>query len=66
MERLMELVAASFARHGVVCPPQQNGISTAAIVNPQSAGPTPGSLPEHNFRPALPEEHQNLQGDPAP
>jgi hypothetical protein len=66
MEQLMELVAASFARHGIDCPktdcpPQQDGTSTA--VTRQTA---PVALPEHNFRPTPSAERQHLQGDPAP
>jgi hypothetical protein len=64
MEGLMELVAASFARHGIECPADSC----------QSVGPVPtkpahairsaepiltNALPEHNFR-------KSLQGDPAP
>jgi hypothetical protein len=63
MEQLMELVAASFARHGIDCPPQQNGTLTAATTLRQTA---PVALPEHNFRPAPSAECQHLQGDPAP
>jgi hypothetical protein len=63
MEQLMELVAASFARHGIDCPPQQDGTSTAVIATRQTV---PVALPEHNFRPAPSAERQHLQGDPAP
>ena len=62
MEGLIELVAASFARHGIECPADVS----------QSVGPVPTkpaipraepilttALPEHNFR-------KSLQGDPAP
>jgi hypothetical protein len=64
MEDLIELVAASFARHGIECPADDS----------QLVGPVPtmpahailraepiltAALPEHNFR-------KSLQGDPAP
>jgi hypothetical protein len=71
MEHLMELVAASFARHGIDCPavnrlsPQRNGIS-ATLANPQATRQTPAALPEHNFRQTPASEPQHLQGDPAP
>jgi hypothetical protein len=57
MERLIELVAASFARHGIECSADDaqlgyptSGRSTAALF---AAGPEPGlagALPEHNYR----------------
>jgi hypothetical protein len=66
MEDLIELVAASFARHGIECPTGDNhqverrapspvNVATAALGCP----PEPTALPEHNFR-------KSLQGDPAP
>lgn len=53
MEDLIELVAASFARHGIECPA---GDSTLPFVQPASPIPTAASqieataLPEHSFR----------------
>jgi hypothetical protein len=58
MEDLMELVAASFARHGIEC-----DSPLAGSVQPRTAqaahAPEPSTLPEHNYR-------KRLQGDPAP
>jgi hypothetical protein len=61
MEGLKEIVAASFARHGIECP---DGASQLAQSTPsqtiRAAEPTlTSALPEHNFR-------KRLQGDPAP
>ena len=57
MEDLMELVAASFARHGIDCPaPDSNLVERRASAPVQ---PEPTALPDHNFR-------KSLQGDPAP
>ena len=63
MEGLIELVAASFARHGIECPAD---VSPAGPVPTQPAQATrpaepllTAALPEHNFR-------KSLQGDPAP
>jgi len=61
MEGLIELVAASFARHGIECPaadsqlarPDQPRLAEAA--EPALATP----LPEHNFG-------RNPQADPSP
>ena len=63
MESLHEIVAASFARHGIECP---DGVSrlvgqpAPAPVQPATgplAGPT--ALAEHSYR-------KLLEGDPAP
>src|SRR5260370_8702508 len=57
MEDLIELVAASFARHGIECPaddPQQarpNSVQTAPPPEP----PLTTALPEPNFRKGSPE-----------
>ena len=57
MEDLIELVAASFARHGIECPaddPQQarpNSVQTARPAEPALTT----ALPEHNFRKGSPE-----------
>jgi len=57
MEDLIELVAASFARHGIECPTDDRQAVENQASAPVEADPT--ALPEHNFR-------KNLQGDPAP
>lgn len=69
MEALKELVAASFARHGIVCPeadsqfPQSiQPVLDEKIRDQPSRAAEPlltSALPEHNFR-------KSLQGDPAP
>jgi hypothetical protein len=74
MEGLIELVAASFARHGIECPagdsqlarPVQTKSAQPRLIETKSAQavrpaePTlTTALPEHNFR-------KSLQGDPAP
>jgi len=66
MEDLMELVAASFARHGIKCPPGDPKFVEKRASSPVHVGTAvlgcpaePTALPEHNFR-------KNLQGDPAP
>ncbi len=64
MEGLIELVAASFARHGIECP------ADLQLARPMSAQPKPtqaacsvepafSALPEHNYR-------KGLQADSAP
>jgi hypothetical protein len=72
MEGLMELVAASLARHGIECPV----VGDAKFVERRSSSPVQGernselttapseslavtTLPDHNYR-------KSLQGDPAP
>jgi hypothetical protein len=64
MEDLIELVAASFVRHGIECPVGDTPF--ARPVQPKSAQAVfpaepslTSALPEHNFR-------KSLQGDPAP
>lgn len=65
MEELIELVAASLARHGVECPAEDSKLVWRRATSPASLDPSrkaqsePIALPEHNFR-------KNLQGDPAP
>jgi hypothetical protein len=64
MEGLIELVAASFARHGIECP-----ADNFQLARPVPTQPAPAirpaepilatALPVHNFR-------KSLQGDPAP
>jgi hypothetical protein len=60
MESLIELVAASFARHGIECPADNSQLArpTAQPIRPAEPILTT-ALPEHNFR-------KSLQGDPAP
>jgi len=56
MEGLIELVAASFARHGIECP---DGVAPASPrVRPADPIP-PTALPEHSYR-------KKSEGDPAP
>ena len=61
MEGLIELVAASFARHGIECPVGDSQL--ARSVQTKSAQPIrpaePTALPEHNYR-------KSLQADPTP
>jgi len=64
MEGLMELVAASFARHGIQCPADDSQLAGPVPTQPaQAIRPAEPllttSLPDHNFR-------KSLQGDPAP
>jgi hypothetical protein len=66
MESLIELVAASFARHGIECSAgdaqlgyPSSGRSTSTLF---AAGAEPvlaGALPEHNYR-------KIVQADPSP
>jgi hypothetical protein len=70
MEDLIELVAASFARHGIQCPqdppiPTSSSCGDGALPRPGEAEPRPqtalfaAALPEHNYR-------KMVQGDPSP
>ncbi len=70
MERLIELVAASFVRNGIDCPVAANlrpagPVSMASAETMQSVDIRAtevilsAALPEHNFR-------KGRQGDPAP
>jgi len=66
MEDLMELVSASFARYGIVCPvgdtPRVERRTSPPVhdeVTTLGCPPEPTELPEHNYR-------KRLQGDPAP
>jgi len=67
MEDLIELVAASFARHGIRCPqdpPISSSCGDGALPGPGEAEPRPQTLfatalPEHNYR-------KMVQGDPSP
>lgn len=57
MEDLIQLVAASFARHGIECPTVPASPTSQAIRTAEP--PLPTVLPEHNYR-------KKLEGDPAP
>jgi hypothetical protein len=57
MEGLIELVAASFARHGIECPAGDLQLAQTKSVQPKQAQamrpPEPNlttALPEHNYR----------------
>ena len=57
MEGLIQLVAASFIRHGIESPAEADSLTPQAI---RPAEPTlPTALPEHNYR-------KSTQSDPAP
>ncbi len=47
MEDLIQLVAETFARHGIECPTVAS--QTVKSVRPAEA-PVPAVLPEHNYR----------------
>jgi hypothetical protein len=75
MESLMELVAASFARHGLES--RENHVATDAFEHPADRSSTvePKLLSSHEALPAepalvsaLPDHNyrKTLQGDPAP
>ena len=59
MEDLMELVAASFARHGIECDTPLTGSVQPKTSQVAAHAADPTALPEHNYR-------KRLQGDPAP
>jgi len=64
MEGLIELVAASFARHGIERPAGDSQLARSAATTSaqviRHAEPTlTAALPDHNYR-------KSLQGDPAP
>ncbi len=72
MESLIELVAASFARHGIECPGEHVGAAapgcpaerSSAVASELTAAVSPepplaAMLPAHNYR-------KTSQGDPAP
>jgi len=75
MESLMELVAASFARHGVEC---QNAHVAAAVLGRTTKRSSAADSPFDANQAALPQEpalksatpdqsyRRTLQGDPAP
>jgi hypothetical protein len=53
MDELIELVAASFVRHGIECPPaDSNTVGQATpVAAPTATSPVePAALPEHSFR----------------
>jgi len=59
MEDLMELVAASFARHGIECPAIDSRLVEKRVPTPARSVLEPTAIPDHNYR-------KSLQGDPAP
>ncbi len=62
METLMELVAASFERHGIECKPADSRPFGAADPHPSHSSTDKvfaTALPDHNYR-------QIAQGDPSP
>ena len=70
MEDLMELVAASFVRHGIECPTVDSRLVDRRASSPVSlpvslmtvalgGAVDPTAIPDHNYR-------KSLQGDPAP
>jgi hypothetical protein len=65
MEHLIELVAASFARHGIVCAQDPGAGGHGTVPELVEAKPRHPSmpiaavLPEHNYR-------EMAQGDPSP
>ncbi len=59
MERLIELVAASFARHGIECPPDLQLAQPTPAQAARPVEPAFSALPEHNYR-------KGPQGDSAP
>ena len=59
MEDLMELVAASFARHGIECPAIDSRLVEKRVLAPARSVLEPTAIPDHNYR-------KSLQGDPAP
>jgi len=69
MESLIELVAASFVRHGIECPAGDSQLAQPKLAQPKSAQPKrgqavgpvaePTALPEHNYG-------KSSQADPVP
>jgi hypothetical protein len=57
MEGLIQLVAASFIRHGIESPAEADSLFSPAIRPAEPILPT--ALPEHNYR-------KSTQSDPAP
>ena len=57
MEGLIQLVAATFVRHGIESPAAADSLASQAISSAEPILPT--ALPEHNFR-------RSTQSDPAP
>jgi hypothetical protein len=47
MEGLIQLVADSFARHGIECPPVE---PKTVESHPPAEAPVPATLAEHNYR----------------
>jgi hypothetical protein len=58
MEGLIQLVAASFLRHGIESPAAGDSLTSKKVTRP--AEPTlTTALPEHNYR-------KSIESDPAP
>jgi hypothetical protein len=57
MEGLIQLVAATFIRHGIESPAAGDSLTFQAI--PLAEPTLPTALPEHNYR-------RSTQSDPAP
>ena len=57
MESLIQLVAATFIRHGIESPAVGDSLTSKAI--PPGELTLPSTLPEHNYR-------KSIQSDPAP
>ncbi|HTR27449.1 MAG TPA: hypothetical protein VMI10_26000 [Terriglobales bacterium] len=54
MEGLIELVAASFVRHGIECPADSSASRPSSAPGKPAAPPIePAALPEHSFRKKL-------------
>ncbi len=79
MESLIELVAASFARHGIECPANGSQFVRGRMPSPAHAGTAAPNCPperssavagpaESPLTTALPEHNyrKSSQGDPAP
>jgi hypothetical protein len=74
MEGLIELVAASFARHGIESPAADSQLVERRASSPVQAERSslgvaqPARPAEHNLTTALPDHNyrKSLQGDPAP
>lgn len=69
MESLIELVAASFARHGIECRDSNVGATERSSAADSPFDPNQAALPqEPALKSALPDHNyrRTLQGDPAP
>jgi hypothetical protein len=50
MEDLIELVAASFVRHGIECPADSTTLARPAATTDAISQILPAALPEHSYR----------------